>query len=111
MDRKKITAYLINCAPDEFLAYADQDDRGTVVVGPDGKKFRFTNDQLFEGEMKKREKDQVAAAAKPKPEPKPAPKTSAGAKGKQRAQTKRSTSGTKTKAKAKPKQSKNSPAL
>ena len=103
MDRKKITAYLINCAPDEFMAYADQEDLGTVVVGPDGKKFRFSNDQLFQGEIRKREKDRVAAAAKPKPKPKPAPK--------KRAPTKRSTSGTKTKAKAKPKQSKNSPAL
>ena len=54
MDRKKITAYLINCNPDEFMAYADQEDLGTVVVGPDGKKFRFSNDQLFQGVIRMR---------------------------------------------------------
>ena len=79
MDRKKITAYLINCAPDEFMAYADQGDQGTVVVGPDGKKFRFSNDQLDQAVIRKKEKEGIAAAEKvvaeePKPEPKSEPK-------------------------------------
>jgi hypothetical protein len=46
MDRKKITAMIIGCEPGEFMAYADQGEAGTVVVGPDGKKFRFSNDDL-----------------------------------------------------------------
>ena len=74
MDRKKITAYLINCAPDEFMAYADQGDQGTVVVGPDGKKFRFSNDQLDQAAEEIKRK---AAAAKPKQAKKATPKKKA----------------------------------
>ena len=51
MDRKEITAYLIGCKSDEFMAYADQAEAGTVVVGPDGKKYRFSVDQLEKTEV------------------------------------------------------------
>ena len=56
MDRKGITAFLIECQPDEFMAYADQDEKGTFVVGPDGKKYRFSNDQLDQSKILMEEK-------------------------------------------------------
>ncbi len=62
MERKEITAFLINCQPDEFMAYVDQGDQGTVVVGPDGKKYRFSNDQLDQAVIEIKRK---AAAAEP----------------------------------------------
>jgi hypothetical protein len=78
MNRKAISAYIAGCEPGEFMAYADLGEKGTVVVGPDGRKFRYSNDQL-----KKAEADRSAAhAPKPKPKPrspskrKPAKKTS-----------------------------------
>jgi hypothetical protein len=86
MERKEIAAFLIGCKASEFMGYADKGDEGCVVIGPDGKKYRFSADYL--------------AQAKPKAEPaKPA-------KPKKRAPTKRSTkSQTTTKKKAAPKTS------
>ena len=74
MDRKKLTARMIGCAPVEFMAYADQADRGTVVVGPDGKKYRFSNDQLDQAETEFKRKD---AAIKPEKKKKPPAKKKA----------------------------------
>ena len=64
MDRKKLTARMIGCAPVEFMAYCDLADAGTVVVGPDGKKFRFSNDQLEQAEAEFKRKDIANAPVK-----------------------------------------------
>ena len=63
MDRKEITAFLIDCDQDDFMAYADLGEAGTVVVGPDGKKFRFSNEELA---RMKEKKDAAKAVATPK---------------------------------------------
>ena len=96
MERKEITAYLIDCKPGEFMGYADQKEKGTVVVGPDGKKYRFSNNQLDQAaaEIKRKHVQEAtsgAAADKPKPAQKkraPAPAksgtASAGAESKPR---------------------------
>jgi hypothetical protein len=78
MNRKAISAYIAGCEPGEFMAYADLGEKGTVVVGPDGRKFRYSNDQL-----KKAEADRSAAHA-PKPKPKPASKSKSPSKAKPR---------------------------
>ena len=68
MERKEITAFLIDCKPDDFMAYADQGEAGTVVVGPDGKKYRFSVDQLEKTETLMKEdlmKLTLAEAAAP----------------------------------------------
>lgn len=82
MDRKKITAFLIDCSPDDFMAYADL-GASTVVVGPDGKKFRFSNEQLEAAEDKIRAKIEAE-----KPKRKPAARSDAG-KSKPKTTTKR----------------------
>ena len=64
MDRKAICAFLINCEPDQFMAYADKAELGSVVVGPDGKKYRFSVADLEAGDLK-------LNPPKPKPAPKP----------------------------------------
>ena len=51
MDRKKITAYLIDCKSADIMAFADLADQGIAVVGPDGKKYRFSVDQLEKTEV------------------------------------------------------------
>jgi hypothetical protein len=63
MDRKEITAFLIDCDQDDFMAYADYGEAGTVVVGPDGKKFRFSNEEL---DRMKEKKAAAKAMATPK---------------------------------------------
>ena len=60
MDRKEISAFLANCKASEMMAYADLGDQGTVVVADDGKKYRYSNDQLDQAESK-------VKASKPKP--------------------------------------------
>ena len=52
------------------MAYADQGMLGSVVVGPDGKKYRFSCDDLVAAEER----------MKPAPKPKPAPKKKPAAK-------------------------------
>jgi hypothetical protein len=59
MDRKALSAHLAGCEASEMMAYADLGDQGTVVVAPDGKKFRYSNEQLEKVELK----------LKPKPKP------------------------------------------
>ena len=79
MDRKKITAYLIDCKTDEFMVYRDEAEQGTVAVGPDGKKYRFSVDQLEKTEVLMNDKFMQmtlaeAAAKKPATKKKPAAK-------------------------------------
>ena len=64
MNRKALSAHLTGCEPKEFMAYADLGDQGTVVVGPDGKKFRYSNDQLEKAELKLKPKPKPRKAAK-----------------------------------------------
>jgi len=81
MDRKEITAFLIKCESDEFMAYADL-GASVAVVGPDGKKYRFSNEQLEAGATAKRAAQQQAK--------KPAARSDAG-KGKPKAPVKKTT--------------------
>ena len=81
MDRKAICAFLINCEPDQFMAYADKAELGSVVVGPDGKKYRFSVADLEAGDLK---------LNPPKPKP-PAKSTRGQAKPKPKAPAKRKT--------------------
>lgn len=67
MDRKALSAHLTGCEPDKFMAYADLGDQGTVVVGPDGKKFRYSNEQLAAAEAKLKPKSKPRKTAKRKP--------------------------------------------
>ena len=83
MERKEITALLVECEIDEFLVYRDEAEKGTVAVGPDGKKYRFTNFQLEQAEKLREAKIMrmtLAEAAATKPEKKPATKKKAPAK-------------------------------
>ena len=99
MDRKKITAWLIGCEPGEFMAYADQEEKGTVVVGPDGKKFRFDMEKLKKAEeamkmatIKEITKRQAERSpAKPKPAAKPKTTTKRQAATKSKPKTKKPT--------------------
>ena len=84
MERKEITAYLIKCQPSEFMAYKDYGNQGVTVLGPEGKKYRFSNDQLdkAEEEIKRKaaakkpvKKTVKRAAAKPKKQPAKKPGT------------------------------------
>lgn len=52
MERKEIAAFLVGCEASEFMAYADLGDLGCVVIGPDGKKYRFDVDYLAQAEVK-----------------------------------------------------------
>ena len=78
MDRKEISAFLANCKASEMMAYADLGDGGTVVVADDGKKYRYSNDQLEKAEAARSE------AHAPKPKPKPASKAKPPSKAKPR---------------------------
>ncbi len=84
MNRKAISAYIIGCEPGEFMAYADLGEKGTVVVGPDGKKYRFNNEQLDGAEAARSEahapKPLAKAETERKPKPKPKPKSPSKAK-------------------------------
>lgn len=74
MERKEITALLIDAEPEEFMAYKDYGDK-VAVVGPDGKKFVFTNEQLEAAEPKPVKKPSRATKATKSPaKPKAAPK-------------------------------------
>ena len=84
MERKELTAFLIDCDSDEFMAYADLGESGTVVVGPDGKKFRFSNEQLKKAKKLAEEKimqmtleEAAKEPAPPAPKRKPAAKKKA----------------------------------
>ena len=77
MNRKELTAKMIGCAPGEFMAYCDHGADGTVVVGPDGKKFRFSNDQLDQAETEFKRKAVANEPARPAQKRKPAVKKKA----------------------------------
>ena len=87
MERKKLTAMMIKCDPSEFMAYCDLAELGTVVVGPDGTKYRFSNDDLDKAVAEFKRKDDKRKPVKKKTPAKHAvttSKTSAGAKSKQK---------------------------
>ena len=68
MNRKALSAHLAGCEASEMMAYADLGDQGTVVVAPDGKKFRYSNDQLEQAELELKPK------SKPRKKPATLPK-------------------------------------
>jgi hypothetical protein len=72
MDRKAITALIVGCGIDEFLVYRDEKELGTVAVGPDGRKYRLSNDQLAAAEKEAERKAKVRSAPKPEEQPAPA---------------------------------------
>ena len=76
MNRKQITALIVGCEQDQFMVYRDEAELGTVAVGPDGRKYRVSNEELEAAEKKaERERAKQPKAAKPQPEPaKPATK-------------------------------------
>jgi hypothetical protein len=51
MNRKAVTAFLLDVPEDSFLSYKDFGSGGVVVVGPDGGKYRFSNEQLERGAL------------------------------------------------------------
>jgi len=55
MDRKLICAFLMKCEPDSFMSYTDLDELGCKAVGPDGRKFIYTVEQLNQAEIKLKE--------------------------------------------------------
>ncbi len=66
MDRKAISAHLAGCKAADMMAYADLGDQGTVVVAPDGKKYRYSNDQLEQAELKLNPLSKVETGRKPR---------------------------------------------
>jgi hypothetical protein len=84
MEKKDIAAFLTGCQADEMMAYRDVGELGCVVVGPDGRKFKYTIEDLEHGlakamvkELKEREAMKAAAKAariEPAPRAKPKPK-------------------------------------
>jgi hypothetical protein len=60
---KEIAAFLIGCKPDEFMKFRDEGEDGVVVIGPDGKKYRFDSAQLEKGEIAMQQDQTLAEAA------------------------------------------------
>jgi len=52
MDRKLICAFLMKCEPESFMSYTDLGELGCKAVGPDGRKFIYTVEQLDLAEPK-----------------------------------------------------------
>lgn len=69
MDKKEICAFLIGCEVGDFMGYADKGDEGAVIIGPDGKKYRYDAAQLEQAERKAEARRSEAQAPKPKPKP------------------------------------------
>lgn len=74
MDKKEICAFLIGCEVGDFMGYADKGDEGAVIIGPDGKKYRYDAAQLEQAERKaesqsvpSRDKAARSEAQAPKP--------------------------------------------
>jgi hypothetical protein len=67
MDKKEICAFLIGCEVGDFMGYADKGDEGAVIIGPDGKKYRYDAAQLEQAERKAEARRSEAQAPKPKP--------------------------------------------
>ena len=61
MERKLICAFLMKCAPESFMSYTDLGELGCKAVGPDGRKFIYTVEQLDLAEPK------LKAALEPAP--------------------------------------------
>jgi hypothetical protein len=71
MNAKAISAFLVDCKPGELINYRMEGSMA-VFVGPDGKKYRLTAEQLGKGEIAMQQKQTLAeAAAQPAPKPKP----------------------------------------
>ena len=51
MNRQEISAFLANCEVSEMMGFCDLGDSGCVVIAPDGRKCRYTNDQLDQAEQ------------------------------------------------------------
>jgi len=84
MDAKQVSAFLADCEPGELINYRMEGSMA-VFVGPDGKKYRLTAEQLGKGEIAMQQKQTLAeasetrlaeAAAQPAPKPKPKTKPS-----------------------------------
>lgn len=75
MERKAIAAFLVGCAPEEFMAYADKGEEGCAVIGPDGKKYVFGADVLYAAEPKAKAAAEPVKHAEPAAKPKPAAKS------------------------------------
>ena len=80
MKKKEICAFLLGCQAEDFMAYADKGDEGAVVVGPDGRKYRFDAPYLEQAEPKaeawlKKIKEKPEAPRSEAQAPKPKPKT------------------------------------
>ena len=73
MDEKQIAGFLLGIDPSTFMKTRDDGEGGLVVIGPDGKKYKFTAEQLEKGRIAM-ETPTIEEVAKPKPAPKPAPK-------------------------------------
>ena len=43
---KEIIAARLGCAPDELLAYVEKPNSLIIAIAPDGRKFKFTNQEL-----------------------------------------------------------------
>ena len=63
MDQKKVAAFLIDAKPEECMKFRQEGD-GVVIIGPDGKKYTFSAEQLEKGELAMKEKQTLAEAAK-----------------------------------------------
>ncbi len=66
MNRKAISAHLAGCKAADMMAYADLGDQGTVVVAPDGKKYRYSNDQLEQAEIDLKSLAKAETGSKPR---------------------------------------------
>ena len=62
MDQKKVAAFLIDADPEECMKFRQEGD-GMVVIGPDGKKYKFSAEQLEKGEIAMQQKQTLAEAA------------------------------------------------
>ena len=62
MDAKKVSAFLIDADPEECMKFRQEGD-GMVVIGPDGKKYTFSAEQLEKGHLAMQEKQTLAEAA------------------------------------------------
>ena len=64
MDRKAIAGLLAGCEPDQMLKFRDEGDL-VVVITAEGKKYKYTNEQLEAAEPKPPDKN-VQGQATPK---------------------------------------------
>lgn len=101
MNRQEISAFLANCKVSEFMAYADLGESGTVVVRPDGRKYRYSVHDLEAAELKaeatalqselRGELRKLAEPSKPKPKRTTKPKAATRKKPAEKKSTKSAT--------------------